>query len=167
MKKNAPRKALEMYRAFHQFDARKVGTFRRGFKIPDRAVYVGTAVHVLYRSDKTDPETGLLPKKPVDYIHEHDKGVKVYRCDMRGGVLTDVPAWITEVDALVKLGDSLGYAYDDGDPEGEIHGEARPPYPELYCTPNGKALLIIQDKAKVLALIWGGRLGVEPRGIVH
>jgi hypothetical protein len=31
---------------------------------------------------------------------------------------------------------------------------------------DGKALVVVQGKRKVLALIWGGKLDVEPRGIV-
>jgi len=38
--------------------------------------------------------------------------------------------------------------------------------PELYTIPAGTALLVVEDKRHVAAIIWGGALGVECRGIV-
>lgn len=153
-----------MYYDFHQYEPRKIGAFSRGFRIPRAAGLAGDAVHVMYRSGKKDPVTLEKPKRPLDYIHEHDAGVKVYRTDLDENARR-VPSFITDVKELVLLGECLGFAYDDG--EVEIDAQVRSPFPELYTIPSGKALLVIQDKRDVLALIWGGRLGVEPRGIVH
>lgn len=156
-----------MYHDFHQLEPRRIGAFGARFDIPSEAILVGDAKNVLYRSDKLDPATLKKPKRPVDYIHEHDAGVKVYRTDRESdGPVRSVPQFITGVGELVLLGQCLGFAYIDPDGE-EIEAEVRTPYPELYTIPSGRALLVVQDKRRVLALIWGGRLGVEPRGIVH
>lgn len=163
-----PANALRMYRDFWQLDPRKVGAFSSGFQIPREAALVGSALNVLYRSGKTDPSSGEVPRRPIDYIHEHDAGVQVYRTDAsapRRGVTTRVPAFIADCPALVLLGECLGFSYDDG--EKEIVADGTRPLPELYTIPSGRALLVIQSKRTVKALIWGGRLGVEPRGIVH
>jgi hypothetical protein len=68
---------------------------------------------------------------------------------------------------LTLLGQCLGFAYYDPESDQEIEAKVTQPFPELYSIPSGKALLVIQSKRTVLALIWGGRLGVEARGIVH
>jgi hypothetical protein len=120
---------------------------------------------VLYRSDKLDPETGRQPRKPIDYIHEHDGGVHVYRTDGRAD--TEVPRFISGAKELVLLGQCLGFAYEDVDGGEEVEAQVRTPYPDLYTIPSGRALLVIQGRRSVLAIIWGGRLGVEARGIVH
>ncbi len=162
------RGALKMYEGFHQQDPKRVGSFHSDLVIPAEAVYVGAAVHVLYRSDKLNPTTGE-DEGWIDYIHEHDPGVKAYRIDRiaRGlGPVRRVPGWLQDVTELVWLGHCLGYEYrtPDGDP---VEAKGARPLPELYTTPNGRALLIIQSKRTMLAMLWGGRLGVEPRGIVH
>lgn len=162
------KKALRLYVGFHQKDPKKVGNFDPRLVIPAEAQLIGHAVHVLYRSDKLNPTTGE-DEGWIDYIHEHDANVKVYRCDRSPGgpegITRRVPAWLQRVDELDWLGYCQGFAFEDDDGEKEVKGTK--PYPELYCTPNGKALLVIQSKRTLLAMIWGGRLGVEPRGIVH
>ena len=157
---------VRKYVEFHQFEPRKIGRFHSGFKIPDEALLAGPAVHVLYRSDKLNPTTGA-DEGVIDYIHDHKRGVYVYRTD-RGfvGRAYRVPRWIRDAPSLVRLGDCLGFAYQDGDGK-QVEGKAKRPLPELYTIPNGKALLVVQSKRTVLALIWGGRLGVEARGIVN
>jgi len=158
-------KAVRKYVEFHAHEPNKVGAFNPSFAIPETARLAGEAVHVLYRSDKLNPTT-LEDEGWVDYIHEHDAGVKVYRCDADAdGAERAVPAWLRNTRELTWLGQCLGFAYKvDGK---EVGAEGSAPLPDLYATPNGKALLVIQGKRKVLALIWGGRLGVEARGIVH
>lgn len=158
--------AVEMYRSFQGFEPRKIGAFSARFAIPDHVTCVGPALNVMYRSDKNDPSTGEPVKKPIDYIHDHEDGVHVYRCDRaaEGGQVT-VPSFIKNVDSLVLLGECLGFTYDAD--EGAIEATPTRPLPELYTIPSGRALLVVQSKAKVLALIWGGSLGVEARGIVY
>lgn len=155
--------AIKKYIEFHQFEPTNIEEF--DCDIPRFAYEAGNALFVLYRSGKKDPVTLITPVEPVDYIHEHDSGVKVYRTDEEVGPDRSVPKRISDVEAITKLGDCLGFAYLD--PEGvEVVAECSAPLPELYCTPSGKALLVIENKENVAALIWGGKLRVEPRGIV-
>jgi hypothetical protein len=149
--------AVEKFKEFHRYDPRRLEELD-GLAIPTRVRKLGAAKYVLYRSGKVDPATLRKPKKPVDYIHEHDAGVMAYATD--GAADTNVPKAFTEVTAIVRLGKCLGFALRDGT---EASGEA--PLPDLACTPDGKCLLVIQDKKKVLAMMWGGALGVFARGI--
>ncbi len=158
------KKAVAIYEGFHRFAPRKLGEFHASFKIPSRVNPQGRAVDVLYRSDKTDPETLKKPRAPLDYIHEHDsKGVVLYL--PRGpGETIDTPDWIRDAKALSRLGDCLGFKFER---DGKIvEGKGKKPLPELYTTANGKCLIVVQGKRDVLALVWGGKLDVEPRGIV-
>ncbi len=160
--------ATAKYKEFHRYDPKEVGEFPASFRIPDRVYRAGTAKHVLYRSGKVDPETLRRPRQPVDYIHEHDAGVACYvprRQDAPDeAVPVDVPRRFIDVEALTRLGYCLGFAFEC--PDGEVcEGEGRSPYPDLYCTPDGKCLLVIQDRKTVLAMMWGGALGVFGRGI--
>lgn len=157
------RAAVGKYKEFWAMEPTKIGDFPSSFKIPARARDLGKSVHVLYDSLKKDPETLKKPKKPVSYIHEHDAGVHTYACD--GQADTDVPDFIKGAQALVLLGQCVGFAYKDD--EGDVReAQATEPLPDLYCTPDGRALLVIQSRRKVLAMTWGGALGVEARGIV-
>lgn len=158
--------AIDKYREFHQKDPKTIGEFARGFAIPTHVLEIGDAKNVLYRSDKLDPETLEQPERPINYIHDHDPGVCVYEpCDDGDADASTVPYWIAECEALVLLGTCLGFAFEvEG---GElVEARVRAPRPELYTTPCGRALLVIQSKRKVLAMMWGGSLGVEDRGIV-
>jgi len=149
--------AIDKYKEFHRYDPRRLEDLGE-LEIPRRVRKLGAAKYVLYRSKKTDPTSLRRPKKPVDYIHEHDAGVMLYVAD--GKPDTDVPEEFAEVTALVSLGSCLGFALRDG-----TEAEGTPPLPDLACTPDGRCLLVIQDKMKVLAMMWGGGLGVWPRGI--
>jgi hypothetical protein len=156
--------AVEKYREFHRFDPKKV-VGAPHLVVPQRVRRAGAATWVTYRSGKVDPGTMEKPKRTFDYIHEHDAGVVVYVTDARGGELdTEVPAWAKGVDAVVQLGKCLGFSYVDA------MGKAReakgtPPLPDLCCTPDGRCLLVVQDRKTVLAMMWGGALGVFARGI--
>ena len=156
-----------MYTRFNGHEPLDIGEFKSSFRIPSLVALAGPAVNVLYRSKKNDPTTGAQTKRAIDYIHDHDKGVNVYRTDaaFRGEGVRAVPKFISGARELVLLGQCLGFAYRDGDEE--VEAEPTRPYPELYTIPSGRALLVVQNKQRVLALIWGGRLGVESRGIVH
>ena len=154
--------AVAKFREFHRLEPTKIGLMPE-LEIPARIRRAGVAKWVTYRSAKIDPDTLTKPKKPVDYIHEHDAGVHLYRPD--GELDTDVPKWIRSAAALTKLGLCLGYAYADPAHQDPIEGIGKAPLPELYCTPDGKALLVVQDKREILAMMWGGALGVFARGI--
>lgn len=168
--------AVAKYEQFHRYKPEKITEFAKGFAIPDEMIVGGTAKYTTYRSGKVDPSTLKKPSRPVDYIHEHDAGVRVYLAidhDFEDELfddvetseidLIDVPDQIRQVEALVKLGESLGFAFKMGGDLVEYEGSR--PLPELYCTPDGACLLIIQDRRDVVAMIWGGGLGVFARGI--
>lgn len=158
--------AIKLFEDFHSFEAREVGAFPSRFRIPREAHYAGDGNYVLYRSDKLNPTTGI-DEGTIDYIHEHNDGVKIYRTDANfSGPVRRVPKWIHETKSLVLLGTCLGFGYVDADGY-DVEAEPTGKKPELYTVPSGKALLVVQDKRRVLALIWGGKLGVEARGIVN
>lgn len=158
--------ALDKYVEFHRFEPKKIGPFGKSFRIPDHMYRAGDAIWVTYRSDKVDPETLRRPRKPVDYIHEHDAGVVTYSATKLypGAERVDVPERFREVTALVKLGTCLGYCHRDENGD-EAEAEASKPMPDLYTTPCGKCLLVVQSGSKVLTMMWGGGLGVFARGI--
>ncbi len=156
-------KALEKYKEFWRLEPTKIGEFPSSFKIPARVHKLGRAVHVLYESGKVDPENLKKPRKPLSYIHDHGKFVDTH--DTQGTADTKVPDFIINCDALVMLGQCLGFAWKDAD--GVQHdAEGTDPLPDLWCTPDGHALLVIQSRRKVLAITWGEGLKVEARGIV-
>ena len=161
--------AIAKYNEFHRFDPRRLEWAPPHFVIPARMYRAGKALWVTYRSDKVDPSTLRRPRKPVDYIHEHDAGVITYvseplDADAEG---VDVPSWAREVDALAKLGECLGFRFEG--PDGEEEAQTRAPRPELYTIPSGRCLLVIEGRRghrpSVAAMMWGGALGVFARGI--
>ncbi len=152
--------AVQKYEEFWRRPPTKVRAFPASFRIPETVICLGTGVHVLYESTKVDPSTLKKPRAPVAYIHAHDAGVKVYA---PGGDV-EVPDFIREAQALVDLGKCLGFRYKQAGRERDAQGSD--PLPDLCCTVDGRALLIVQSRRQVLHLIWGGGLGVEARGIV-
>jgi hypothetical protein len=159
------RKAEKLYEEFHKFSPTRIDEMHRSFYIPEVSTCVGPALHVLYRSDKLDPLTYAKPTNGTDdYIHEHKKGVKVYMPGSGDGPERKVPQRVCGVSKLTFLGKCLGFGYTDeeGDEvEATCTGKV-----ELCTTPDGRALLVIEGRRKVLALIWGGGLKVKPQGIV-
>jgi hypothetical protein len=162
--------ASDLYEGFHRYEPIKIGEFASSFQIPSRVHKQGKAVDVLYRSTKVDPETLKKPRKPVDYIHDHDsRGVMTYLID-GDGELEETPEWIRNAQALTFLGQCLGFSFTD--PAGKkVKAEGTAPLPELYAIQVGwlklkAALLVVQSKQEIIAMVWGGRLRVEPRGIV-
>lgn len=169
----AAEQAIAKYKEFHRYDPRHIGEFPASFRIPDVVFRAGPAKFVTYQSGKIDPETLRKPTKPVNYIHEHDAGVVCYLDTEAyagpGGMLplleaTDVPREFIHVPALTRLGYCLGFCFEDEDGERQ-EVEGRAPLPDLYTTPDGKCLLVIQSRKTVLAMMWGGALGVYARGI--
>jgi hypothetical protein len=156
--------AIAKYKEFHRFDPRQIGEFPASFRIPDRVYRAGPMKFVCYRSGKVDPETLKKPTKPVNYIHDHDAGVTCYLPKDAWGPEIDVPHQFVDVPALTRLGHCLGFCYEDADGE-EQECEGLDPLPDLYTTPDGKCLLVIQSRKAVLAMMWGGALGVYARGI--
>lgn len=151
-------RGVKRYLEFHQLEPKHVGQI--SITIPDQAWKVGKATHVAYRSDKWEG-------KNHDYWHDHDGGCSTYRLDddSYDGRICKVPGWLSSTSTIVLLGECLGFSYTDF--EGvEIEGKTSKPYPELYCTPNGKALLVVTHKRTIHVMVWGGSLSVTERGIV-
>lgn len=160
--------ALDRYRLFHRKEHKKVGTFAAELVIPEQVYVCGPSVHVMYRSTKVDPDTLENPKRPIDYIHEHDSwGVTTYSPvpHRKGERSTRVPSFIHDSEYLVLLGKALGLAYKVGAQVVELEERGRPTA-ELYTTTCGHALLVIDKKKTLEYLIWGGGLDVRPEGIV-
>ena len=155
-------KAVEGYRRFTEFEPQEVGILE-GFVVPPKLMYIGEAMHVIYRSDKWEA-------KQHDYIHEHEAGVKVYvpeKSFIDQGDLVDTPSWLREVEGIYLIGICLGFRYKNLDGK-KLDAESRP-RPELYAIPDGRALLVISvkgPKAVLEAAIWGGNLDVRAEGIV-
>lgn len=162
----AASEAIAKYREFHRYDPRKIGVFPDSFRIPDHMYRAGKADFVTYRSRKVDPETLRRPRNPVNYIHHHESGVVCYlpRATDADGDRVDVPVRFRDAPALTRLGDCLGFCFEDLDGE-KCEVESRDPKPDLYTTPDGECLLVIQSRKTVLAMMWGGSLGVFARGI--
>lgn len=162
----AARAAVDKYVEFHRYEPNKVGSFPAAFRIPEQMQLAGRARWVTYSSTKVDPETLRKPRNAINYIHEHDVGVNTYLPPSTDddGAIVDVPTRFIDVAALTRLGVCLGFCFDDVDGE-KCEAEASSPRPDLYTTPDGKCLLVIQSRSKVLAMMWGGGLGVFARGI--
>ncbi len=143
-------KAASKFAEFHDFEFKSV--YDSALKIPTTATCLGKAITTYYQSNKWGD--GMQR-----YMHNHEAGVKVYV--PRGSV--NVPQRIYSVDTLTLLGKSLGFDYIDEDGD-ELETKV-PQGSELYCIPSGKALLIIQNKNKIIAMMWGGKLRVEDVGI--
>lgn len=147
---------LKRYRTFHQLEPYKIDTFDKRFKIPSRLVCVGEANFMTYRSKKWEG-------KPNEYWHDHEAGVHVYRSGSTEKV--SVPEFIRTTKTLVRLGNCLGFGYTA--PDGSIvEARIKSPEPDLFCTPCGKALLVIEAQHLLHAVLWGGQLNITARGIV-
>jgi len=162
-----PQEAIDKYEEFHRHKPKRVGEFPSSFRIPSDMVRGGKAMWVTYRSDKVDPETLRRPRHPINYIHEHNAGVETYvrsaqRFPIRDTTPVAVPKRFMDADVLVRLGTCLGFCFDV---DGEEVEATNSPDPDLYCTPDGKCLVVIQKRTKVIAMMWGGALGVFARGI--
>lgn len=159
------RKAEKLYQEFHKYEPSRVDALHGSFYIPEAATCVGPALYVLYKSSKLDPFTYAEPEGgSIDYIHEHKKSVNVYLPGSDAGPTRKVPQRICGVSELTFLGKCLGFGYTDEDGD-EVEATCSGKI-ELCAIPSGKALLVIENRRKVLALIWGGTLGVKPQGIV-
>lgn len=162
------KKFIKKFEEFHARPVRDIRNFSSSLELPMEAAFAGEAKQVLYRSDKLNPTTNV-DEGWVSYYHDHSRGVKLYRCDaaaMRSGNVHKIPSWIHRVEELTWLGQCMGFTYRDIEGN-EQDTKATKPLPDLFCIPSGKALLVIQDKRRVLAIMFGGRLAVESRGIVH
>lgn len=152
-------RGVKKYLEFHDLDVKDIGSFSAKLSIPPEGRLLGIGKWVTYRSDKWE-----RPKKH-DYIHDFGIGVRCITFRGSTGSSVRVPVSYQRVETLVLLGTCLGFAFLNKDEE-EIEAKTRGRKPELYCTPSGRALFVVQDKKQILAGMWGGKLGVESRGIV-
>lgn len=161
-------KAAAMFARFHTRDWRAEGTFHPSMVIPGELRCLGDVLNTDYQSDKLHPGTGE-DEGWIDYTHKHDGGVKIYApvgARHPGDVdVVRTPAAVARVDQMTWLGKYLGGSYRAGGRVLEVRGTE--PLPELFAAPSGKALYVVQGKRSLLFVIWGGRLAVEHRGIVH
>jgi hypothetical protein len=137
-----------------------VGKLPESLVVPREVYYAGPCAYVTYRSDKWNDGTH-------DYIHEIESYPKV----ALGMVHEEhprtrkVPARISNNTTLVQLNKkALGFGYMD--PADGLRVDATVRNGEWFWHPQGKALLLIQNKRKLLAIIWGGKLEFKPVGIV-
>jgi len=154
------RQAVEVFEDFHSFDHRNVGAFDSRMRIPAAVWVSGPCKYVTYKSDKWNE--GMH-----EYIHTVTSfprvkmGLSVQR---PGSQRIAVPKKIQEVEALTFIGRCTGYSYVDGD--GEPVEATTSAQHEWYWSPSARALFVVQSKRTVKAVVWGGSLNVEPRGIV-
>ena len=152
-------RGVKKYLDFHDLDVKDIGSFSSKVSIPPEGRLLGIGKWVTYRSDKWE-----RPKK-YDYIHDFGTGIRCVTFRGSDGSVVRVPVSYQRVETLVLLGTCLGFAFLTEDGE-EMEAKPQGRKPELYCTPSGRALFVVQDKKQILAGMWGGKLGVESRGIV-
>lgn len=146
------KKAQELYEEFYQFKARSARQV--DLKLPTSVTLEGHMRATMYASDKWERKTN-------GYRHEHEAGVRIY---VPGG-RTRVPAHIVRCEAFVRLGDCLGVEYIDTEGNEVLVSDKGC---DLYASANAKALLIVRRKPLIVeALIWGGKLDIDGRGILH
>lgn len=149
---------VRKYVEFNDADPKTTGPLSLR-QLPEAVYYVGKMKWTAYASKKWEGKSN-------NYVHDHDDGVKLYMTKASAGVrAVHLPEWLVRVKTFVKLGRCIGLGFiDPAGVEAESQGDGGS---ELYCTPNGRALLVIQDKRRLEAIIWGGKLDVQARGIVH
>lgn len=157
------RRAMSKLEEFHQ-RAPKKHWKNTHTSIPRTVVVVGEMLVIRYSSDKWGED------RAQKYFHEHDGGVKCglvedTRRNPPDGEVVEVPQRIRGVQTLTFLGRFLDGEYVT--PEGK-HGRIAGSKASWWCSPDGHALFVVDnDTDEVLAVVWGGDLGVEARGIVH
>jgi hypothetical protein len=158
---NAPMDANPSVRKFMEFndcEPHQVGTFAPRFKIPARAYLIGRAKTTDYSSKKW--------ARKANYTHDHESSVGVYTVAKPKvpHEVVSTPDQVRRVGTLWRLGWCIGLAYLALDGEA-AEAVVRQPYPELYSTPSGHCLLVVENKARLIALIWGGKLRITEHGI--
>lgn len=156
-------KAGRLYKRFHGKESKRASVSKT-CEVPERVFRVGEALQVLYRSDKLNPET-LEDEGTTDYFHDHEGGVKAHLVKDDGESSHVLVPKSAQTDVLVVLGKCLGFTYRDNDGE-EIATEYHSNFPELCATPDGRALFVVRARKTIIAIFWGGTLGVRQEGIV-
>ena len=156
------RKAKKLFETFHQFSHREL--VASPAVIPKQAHCVGIAQTMYYTSDKLNPLSGE-DEGHQSYYHDHGKKVTLCLTDADEGYLRKIPKWIHESKSLVLLGECDGFDYENLDGE-LIEARMNDQYTDWYAVPSGKALLAIYKEREILAILWGGDLHIEWRGVV-
>jgi hypothetical protein len=151
--------ARKTFEGFHDFEMRGSGKFRGEIVVPARMALAGPCRFVTYRSDKWS-------NGAHEYIHTITSfpKVKVAVTGEDTGRTIAVPKRVQDAVTVSFIGRALGFAAEK--PDGDEVEATFPASAEWYWSPTGKALYCVQGKSKLLAVVWGGRLDVEPRGIV-
>jgi hypothetical protein len=154
------RVATRLFEDFHQYDVSDTAAFPESLVIPETVHYPGPCVYVTYLSDKWND--GTHP-----YIHEIESFPRV-NVGLVGGRLEQnkrVPKRVCDNTTVVQLKKkALGYSYMEPDTDKQIELTVR--NCEWFWHPQGKALLLIRNKRKLVAIIWGGKLDWKPEGLV-
>ncbi len=154
------RAAVEVFEDFHDFDHRRIGKFDGRMRIPSAVWVPGPCKYVTYKSDKWGKGT-------YEYIHTITSFPRV-RIGLvekfDGARRVTVPARVQKVEAVTLIGRCTGFSYVDVD--GEAVECATNAKHEWFWSPSAKALILVEGKRRVVAVVWGGKLNVEPRGIV-
>jgi hypothetical protein len=150
--------ATKTFESFNDYPSKGTFKFDREIVVPERMPVAGPCKWVTYKSDKWGDGTH-------DYIHKITSYPRV-KCALVGGDFPErtIPAKIRSAKTLSQIGlRALGFAYDQ---DGEEVEAKVPRGTEWFWSQSGRALYLIHNKRKLVAVIWGGKLNVEPRGIV-
>jgi len=153
------KKALASFEGFHRYDPKNVAKLPSTVRIPSHVYVPGPCKYVTYRSDKWNDGS-------YDYIHDIDSypRVKLGIIGKRNGRKTKVPKRISDNATLIMIRTrALGFGYTNNDNETVDCTVSRCSW---FWHPTGRALLLIEDKRRLAAIVWGGDLGFEDRGIV-
>lgn len=150
--------ATKTFEDFNEYPSKGATKFAREIVVPERMPSPGPCRWLTYRSNKWNDGTH-------DYIHTITSYPRV-KCAMAGEKYPTIkiPIKIREANTLTQIGlRALGFAfeYDDHEYEAKV-----PAGTEWFWSQTARALYLIQNKRKLVALIWGGTLNVEARGIV-
>jgi hypothetical protein len=155
-------RAAAVVEDFNDRDLRGRGRFTRTIAIPAELPLGGPVTWLTYRSDKWNDGTH-------EYIHKITSQPHV-RVAIPGhpGTPVRIPQKIRDAVTLSQIGmRALGFAYKDpSQGDEEVEAKIRGGKAAWYWSPTAKALYLIENRSKLLAVIWGGKLDVEPRGIV-
>ncbi|MHC4175882.1 MAG: hypothetical protein ACYSWU_00135 [Planctomycetota bacterium] len=153
------RRAIRLFEDFHAYDVKDAKRLPSSVAIPTSVYYAGPCVYVTYRSDKWKDGTH-------DYVHDIESfpRVVVGLVGQKTSRKRRVPKRICDNTTLVGLNKkALGFGYRGGD--GELV-DATAAGCKWYWHPQGKALLLIRNRRKLVAIIWGGELDWKPQGLV-
>lgn len=151
-------RAVDTFEGFNDYEIRGYERFAKEIRVPARLPFVGPCKWVTYRSNKWNDGTH-------DYIHTIESFPSVRLC-VPGEDFDEVsvPARVRNATTLAQIGtQALGAGFENDAGESELRV---PRGSQWYWSPSAKALYLIAKRERLVAVLWGGRLDVEPRGIV-